>query len=471
MTQSSQAKASTPGRLSKGLKTSQVTMISIGGVIGAGFFVGTAAAIQAAGPAVLISFFVAAVLVIIVMGLLGEMATADPDSGSFSTYAQHALGRWAGFSIGWMYWWFYVLVIPLEAIVAANILGAWTGIPSWLIGIVMIGVLTATNLISVKNFGEIEYWLAWIKVVSIVAFIVLGLLAVFGILPGSHTSGVSHLWADGGFAPVGFGGIIAALVLASFSFTGMEIATIAAAESPEPKKSIRRAIRNVIWRMMIFYFGSIFLIVALVPWNSEDLTTGSFFAALTAMNIPNAGTIVDLLILVGVASTLNSAIYTASRMGYSLSTRRDAPRSWGQTTRNGVPRIAILFSSGAAILTLILNYVLPEQVLIPLIATIGSIALIMYLFIAVSQFILRRRADAAGEQLQVRVPWFPVLTIVAIILILTFFVLMLFVPGQQLNLFISVGLFTVLAIVGLVLQRRQPSAPEDTPAALPENAR
>lgn len=204
-------------------------MISIGGVIGAGFFVGSASAISAAGPAVLVSFAIAAVMVILVMTILGELATANPDTGSFSTYPQQALGRWAGFSIGWLYWWFYVLVIPLEAIVASDILGGWLGVPSMLVGAVMIVLLTATNILSVKNFGTLEYWFSLFKVITILAFIALGLAAIFGLLPGSSTSGVSHLWIDGGFAPTGGTGILAALVLAMFSFTGMEMVTIAAA--------------------------------------------------------------------------------------------------------------------------------------------------------------------------------------------------------------------------------------------------
>lgn len=446
--------ASPYGALSKGLNSRQITMISIGGVIGAGFFVGSASAITAAGPAVLVSFAIAAVLVILVMGMLGELATANPDTGSFSTYAQQAMGRWAGFSIGWLYWWFYVLVVPLEAIVASDILGGWLGIPSILVGAVMIIGLTGTNILSVKNFGVLEYWFSLFKVVTILGFIALGFAAVFGWLPGYSASGVSHLWADGGFAPTGLPGIASALVLALFSFTGMEIVTIAAAESEDPRRNIRRAIRSVVWRMVIFYFGSIFLIVSLVAWNSPAMSQGSFQSALEAMNIPHAATLIQVVILVGVASTLNSAIFTASRMGYSLATRRDAPRSWGQTTANGVPRVAILYSSAGALLLLVANYTLPQSVLVPLIATIGTIALVMYLVIAISQVILRKRAIARGETLLVKFPLFPALSYFTIAVIVAFLGLMAVVPGHQTELAVSATLSISLIIVGAWLQRR-----------------
>ncbi|GAB1619905.1 gamma-aminobutyrate permease [Pseudomonas sp. NGC7] len=429
-------------------------MISIGGVIGAGFFVGSASAISAAGPAVLVSFGIAAILVVLVMGMLAELATANPDTGSFSTYAQQAMGRWAGFSIGWLYWWFYVLVIPLEAIVASDILGNWLGVPSMAVGVALIIGLTLTNIMSVKNFGTHEYWFSLIKVVTILAFIALGILALSGMLPGSASSGVGHLWQDGGFAPTGMPGIASALVLALFSFTGMEIVTIAAAESEDPRGNIRRAIKSVVWRMLIFYFGSIFVIVSLVAWNSPELQVGSFQSALAVMGIPGAATIIQAVILVGVASTLNSAIFTASRMGYSLAVRRDAPRSWAETTANGVPKVSIFYASAGALILLVANYTLPHTVLVPLIATIGTIALVMYLVIAISQVILRKRAIAEGKTLIVRFPLFPTLSYVTIAAIVSFLVLMAVVPGHQIELIVSSILTLALIVIGVILQRR-----------------
>ena len=189
-----------PSALSSGLKPRHVTMISIAGVIGAGLFVGSAAAIKLAGPSVLISYALAGTLVVLVMRMLGEMATANPDSGSFSVYADRALGRWAGFSIGWLYWWFWVLVIPVEATAGAKILSGWIDWPQWVFALIITALLTVTNLFSVANYGEFEFWFALVKVLAIVGFIGLGMFAILGLLPGSHTSGLSGFTDYGFFA-------------------------------------------------------------------------------------------------------------------------------------------------------------------------------------------------------------------------------------------------------------------------------
>src|SRR6476620_7725666 len=320
-TTSSAASTAERGGLETALKPRHITMISIAGVIGAGLFVGSAKAIATAGPAVLVSYALAGALVVLVMTMLGEMAIAQPDTGSFSTYADRALGRWAGFSIGWLYWWFWVIVIPVEATAGALILHNWMGgVPQWAFALLITALLMGTNLFSVANYGEFEFWFALVKVVAIVAFIAVGLLAIFGVLPGSHTSGLSHLTSDGGFMPHGLGAVIAALLTTMFTFMGTEIVTIAAAESPNPEQGIRKAVNSVIWRISLFYLGSIFVVVALVAWNSPQLTErGSYQYVLDQIGLDSLAPVLDLVILTAVASCLNSALYTASRMAYSLS--------------------------------------------------------------------------------------------------------------------------------------------------------
>ncbi|MFI0241110.1 amino acid permease [Streptomyces sp. NPDC016845] len=437
--------------LTQGLKGRQITMISIGGVIGAGLFVGSSTAVAAAGPAVLISFLLAAALVVLVMQMLGEMAVAQPDTGSFSTYADRALGRWAGFSIGWLYWWFYILVIPIEAIAAGEVIASLTSLPSWIPALAMIVFLAGSNLLSVRNYGEFEYWFALLKVVAIVAFLVLGVLAILGLLPGSDTHGVSHLWSDGGFAPKGGVAILAGLLTAMFSFQGSEIVTIAAAESEEPKKNIRKAVRAVVWRLGLFYIGSILVVVCLVPWNSAGLAeAGSYQAVLELMNIPGAGRIMDVVLVVAVSSCLNSAVYTASRMVFSLAKRGDAPAALGRTSRRGVPRNAVVASTVIGVAAVIANYLLPG-VFTYLIASSGAIALMMYLVIALTQYANRRKG---GRPAEVRMWAFPYLTLATIAFIAGVLVLMAVLPGHRLELWLSLGLAAVLVAVGVVRQRR-----------------
>ncbi|WP_296249041.1 amino acid permease [Pseudomonas sp. UBA4194] len=447
----------TNDQLGSGLKGRQVTMISIGGVIGAGLFVGSSNAIAAAGPAVLVSYLMAAAIVVLVMQMLGEMATARPDTGSFSSYADQAIGRWAGFSIGWLYWWFYVLVIAIEAIVAGNILGDWLGLPHWSAAFAITLVLVFCNSLSVGSFGTLEYWLSLFKVVSIVGFIVLGVLAILGLLPGSATSGISNLWANGGFAPNGNVAIIAALLTAMFSFQGSEVVTIAAAESKDPKANIKKAIRAVVWRLGLFYLGSMFVVVCLIPWNAPGLSQGSYQAVLTAMNIPWAPGIMSIVVLVAVTSCLNSAIYTASRMAYSLARRGDAPKSVSRTTAQGVPLLAVSLTAFAALAALAANYLLPARVFQFLLATSGALALLMYLVIAVTQLCMRRKLVAMGKRLEVRMWLFPYLTVLTIVFILAVFVIMAAFPGQRAELMSTLGLTAVLVCIGVWLQKSQPA--------------
>jgi GABA permease len=430
-------------------------MISIAGVVGAGLFIGSAKAIAEAGPAVLISYALAGGLVVLVMRMLGEMATAHPDTGSFSTYADRALGRWAGFSVGWLYWWFWVLVIPVEATAGALILSDFVGGPQWVWALLITGLLTVTNLFSVGNYGEFEFWFALVKVIAIVAFIGIGLLAMFGVFPGSQTSGISGLWDAGGFLPNGYGAVLAAMLTTMFTFMGTEIVTIAAAESADPEKGISRAVNSVIWRISLFYLGSIFVVVALARWNDKALVDeGSYQHVLSLIGVPGAKIAVDLVVLTAVSSCLNSALYTASRMAFSLSRRGDAPRSWSSVSSRGVPRNAILASTAVGFLAVLGNYVLPESLFGYLLATTGAIALFVYLVIACSQLVMRRRMDAEGETAPVRMWAFPVLTWVAIGFIVAVLVLMLVRPGHRIELLLSTVLAAVIVAAGFAMQRR-----------------
>jgi GABA permease len=444
----------TDNALSAGLKNRHVTMISIAGVIGAGLFVGSGSAINKAGPGVLLAYAFAGLLVVLVMRMLGEMAAANPDTGSFSTYADRAIGPWAGFTVGWLYWWFWVLVIPVEATAAATILESWTGAPQWVWALAVTLVLTVTNLFSVANYGEFEFWFALLKVIAIIAFIGIGILAVFGVF-GTDNSGVAHLWDTGGFLPNGFAAVVAAVLLTMFSFMGTEIVTIAAAESDNPDEKIGRATRSVIWRIGLFYLASIFLVVAIVPWNTPALGdgTGSYQTALQALGIPGAKAIVDIVVLVAVASCLNSALYTASRMIYSLGKRGQAPAAVMHTTSNGVPRVAVLASTAVGFLTVIANYLFPEDVFNVLLATSGAVALLVYLVIAISQLQMRAKFEESGTPMPVRMWAYPYLTWAVVIVIPVMLVYMLFDADQRTNILATAVIAIVVVALGVFTTR------------------
>ncbi|NBA96076.1 GABA permease [Pseudomonas sp. R5(2019)] len=451
--------ASKGDNLSPGFKQRHVTMLSIAGIIGAGLFIGSGHAIAAAGPSAIVAYALAGLLVVFVMRMLGEMAVASPDTGSFSTYADKAIGPWAGFTIGWLYWWFWVLVIPLEAIAAGVVLNSWfPQIETWMFAVSVTALLTLTNLFSVAKYGEFEFWFAMVKVVAIVSFIGLGACAIAGWLPGREVSGVARLVSDfGGFMPNGWEAIIGALLTTMFSFVGTEAVTIAAAESKDPAKNIARATKSVIWRICIFYLLSIFVIISVVPWNDTLLPVqGSYQRALEIMNIPHAKMMVDVVVLFAVASCLNSAIYISSRMVYSLSKRNEAPGFLQRTSSAGVPRAAVIASTAIGIATTALNFFAPSEVFAFLLASSGAIALLVYLVIAFSQLRMRAKLEKSNARIEFRMWLFPWLTWLVIAFIIFALGVMIAMPAHR-NEVLSTAALTIVIIALSLMKTRQHS--------------
>ncbi len=447
--------------LQSGLKNRHLSMIAVGGVIGAGLFVGSASGIAAAGPGILLSYALVGALVVFVMRMLGEMAAANPTSGSFSSYADRALGRWAGFSIGWLYWFFWVVVLAVEATAGAAILTSWVpAVPQWAWALIVMVVLTATNLASVSSFGEFEFWFAGIKVVAIAAFIVLGGLAIFGVLPGSDNAatGFSNLTSHGGFLPNGPTAILTGVLMVVFSFMGSEIVTLAAGESEDPERAVTKATKSVIWRVGIFYLGSILVVVSLLPWNDPSIAKkGSYVAALDSIGIPHAGQIMNVIVLTAVLSCLNSGLYTASRMAFSLGQRGDAPKAFARTNTRGVPQAAILASVLFGFIAVGFNYLWPDTVFQFLLNSSGAVALFVWLVICFSQ--LRMRGIILREnpeKLVVRMWLFPYLTWATIAMISFVLVYMLTDDsegGGRIQVLLSVLLAAVVVGVSLVRDR------------------
>ncbi|MBY6691547.1 amino acid permease, partial [Rhodococcus sp. BP-331] len=311
--------------LTDGLKVRHLTMMGLGSAIGAGLFLGTGAGIAAAGPAVLLSYAIAGFLVVLVMRMLGEMAAASPSSGSFSTYAEMAFGRTAGFVTGWLYWFTLVMVMGAEMTGAAAFMGAWFGVDPWIPALVAMVVFAAINLAKVSNFGEFEFWFAAIKVTVIIGFLVIGTLLVFGLLPGSDPVGFANFTGLGGFAPNGVSGIAAGLLVVAFAFGGIEIVTIAAAESKDPALSVGRAVRSVVWRISVFYLGSILVITLLLPWNrldeAQSAAESPFTLVLQQANFSGVVGFMEAIIVLSLLSAFNAQIYATSRMMYSLALR------------------------------------------------------------------------------------------------------------------------------------------------------
>ncbi|MFI2782884.1 amino acid permease [Streptomyces sp. ALB3] len=462
-------KPDSPDGLQAGLKNRHLSMIAIGGVIGAGLFVGSGAGIAAAGPAILLSYALVGLMVVFVMRMLGEMAVARPSSGSFSAYADRALGRWAGFSIGWLYWFFWVVVLAVEATAGAKILESWVpGVPQWAWALIVMVVLTATNLVSVGSYGEFEFWFAGIKVVAIGAFVVVGLLAVFGVLPGSDDagSGLAHLTDTGGFFPEGPGAILTGVLMVVFSFMGSEIVTLAAGESEDPRRAVSKATNSVIWRIAIFYLGSIFVVLTLLPWNDPSIVEdGSYVAALNVIGIPHAGQVMDVIVLTAVLSCLNSGLYTASRMAFSLGQRGDAPKAFARVNKRGVPQAAILSSVVFGFVAVFFNYQWPDTVFAFLLNSSGAVALFVWLVICFTQ--LRMRGiilRESPEKLVVRMWLFPYLTWATIAMISFVLVYMLTDDAGREQVLLSLLVAALVVGISLVRDARSRKAKAAAPA-------
>ncbi|MFD5267415.1 amino acid permease [Streptomyces sp. NPDC058335] len=438
--------------LSHGLKQRHLSMIALGGVIGAGLFIGSGAGIAAAGPSIVLAYALSGLLVMLVMRMLGEMSAAYPSSGSFSAHAERAIGPWAGFTAGWSFWVLLCTAVGLEGIGAAKIVTGWLpGTPEWAWVALFMVVFCGANLAAVKNFGEFEFWFAALKVGAISLFLVLGVLAIAGVLPGTDSPGTSHLTE---FLPHGGEGLVVGLLASVFAYGGLETVTIAAAESEDPVKGVASAVRTAMWRIALFYIGSMAVVVTLVPWDSEAVVEkGPYVAALDQLGIPGAGQLMNVVVLAALLSAMNANIYGSSRIAYSLVERGQGPKALGRVS-GGVPRTAVLVSCVFGFGCVLLSYWRPDDVFAWLLNMIGAVILVVWIFIAVSQLRLRRRLEReASRQLVVRMWAFPVLTWIALAGMAAIFVLMAREPGTRVQLYSTGAMTAALALGGHAWQR------------------
>ncbi|MEU6835273.1 MULTISPECIES: amino acid permease [Streptomyces] len=464
--------------LSHGLKQRHLTMLGLGGVIGAGLFVGSGAGIAVAGPAIVVSYLIAGALAMLVMRMLGEMSAAMPASGSFSVHAERALGRWAGFSVGWLYWFLLVVVLAVEATAAAQIAHGWVpGVEPWAWVLLFMVVFTVANLTAVKNFGEFEFWFASLKVSAIVVFLVLGGLAVFGLLPDTDPVGMTNLTGRGGFLPNGWSGVVSGVLTVVFAFGGLEVVTIAAAETDDPARAVGRAVRSAVVRILFFYVGSMLVIVTVLPWTAQQAGLSPYVKVLDAIGVPSAGQIMNIVVFVALLSALNANLYGSSRMIFSLAERGEAPRgllkvsggtegSSGQP--GGVPRRAVLASVAFGFVSVLLNLLWPDTVFLYMLNSVGAVLLFVWALIAASQLRLRARLEQeAPDALALRMWWFPYLTWVTLAGLLGVLLLMLTDDAARPQVLWSAGATALVLLVAVGREwrerraRREPSALTD----------
>ncbi|MGO2453423.1 amino acid permease [Pseudomonas taetrolens] len=439
--------------LKRGLSARHIRFMALGSAIGTGLFYGSAAAIQMAGPAVLLAYLIGGAAVFMVMRALGEMAVRNPVSGSFGQYATTYLGPMAGFILGWTYA-FEMIIVCLADITAFGIyMGFWFPEVSrwiWVLGIVLL--IGGLNLCSVKVFGEMEFWLSLLKVAAIVAMILAGLgIMLFGIGAAGSTdaaaTGISNLWAHGGFLPNGVGGLIASFAVVMFAFGGIEIIGITAGEAKDPQRVIPKAINAVPLRILLFYVLTLFVLMAIYPWTQIGSQGSPFVQIFDSLGISSAATILNIVVISAAVSAINSDIFGAGRMMFGLAQQGQAPKGFAKISKHGVPWMTVLVMGATLLGGVVLNYLIPENIFL-VIASIATFATVwVWLMILVTQVAMRRsmtREEVA--ELKFPVPFWPYAPIAAIAFMVFIFGVLGYFPETQAALMVGavwIGLLVV----------------------------
>ncbi|WP_294737743.1 amino acid permease [Pseudomonas sp. Z18(2022)] len=441
--------------LKRGLSARHIRFMALGSAIGTGLFYGSASAIQMAGPAVLLAYLIGGAAVFMVMRALGEMAVHNPVSGSFGQYASTYLGPMAGFILGWTYA-FEMIIVCLADVTAFGIyMGFWFPEVArwvWVLGIVLL--IGGLNLCNVKVFGEMEFWLSLLKVGAIVAMILGGFgIMLFGIHSAGDApaTGLSNLWAHGGFMPNGVGGLIASFAVVMFAFGGIEIIGITAGEAKDPQRVIPKAINAVPLRILLFYVLTLFVLMAIYPWPQIGSQGSPFVQIFSNLGIGSAATILNIVVISAAVSAINSDIFGAGRMMYGLAQQGQAPKGFAQLSKQGVPWMTVVVMGAALLGGVVLNYLIPENVFL-VIASIATFATVwVWLMILVTQVAMRRAMTQEQiAELKFPVPFWPYAPAAAIVFMLFIFGVLGYFPDTQAALMVG-AVWIVLLIVAYLL--------------------
>lgn len=439
--------------LKRGLSARHIRFMALGSAIGTGLFYGSASAIQMAGPAVLLAYLIGGAAVFMVMRALGEMAVHNPVAGSFGQYASTYLGPMAGFILGWTYA-FEMVIVGMADVTAFGIyMGFWfPEVARWIWVLGVVSIVGGLNLCNVKVFGEMEFWLSLLKVAAIVAMILGGFgIMLFGIssAPGQVTD-ISNLWSQGGFMPNGVGGLIASFAVVMFAFGGIEIIGVTAGEAKDPQHVLPRAINAVPLRILLFYVLTMLVLMSIFPWQQIGSQGSPFVQIFDNLGIGSAATILNIVVITAAISAINSDIFGAGRMMFGLAQQGHAPKGFAKLSRNGVPWMTVVVMSGALLLGVLLNYLIPENVFL-LIASIATFATVwVWLMILVTQVAMRRSMSSDQvAQLKFPVPFWPYAPMAAIVFMLFVFGVLGYFPDTQAALIVGAVWIVLLVLAYL----------------------
>ncbi|MCM2587960.1 amino acid permease [Rossellomorea marisflavi] len=434
--------------LHRGLEARHIQMIALGGTIGVGLFMGSASTIQWTGPSVLLAYAIAGIFIFFIMRAMGEMLYVEPSTGSFATFGHKYIHPLAGYMTAWSNWFQWVIVGMAEIVAVGAYMQYWfPDLPAWIPGIVAMAILGAANLISVKSFGEFEFWFALIKIITIVLMIFAGIgLIFFGLGNGGDAIGLSNLWANGGFFAGGWSGFFFALSLVVAAYQGVELIGITAGEARDPKNTLTKAIQSIIWRILIFYIGAIFVIVTVYPWNELNSIGSPFVATFAKVGITAAAGVINFVVITAAMSGCNSGIYSAGRMLYTLGVNGQAPKSFTKLSRNGVPllgTIGVMIGLGIGV---ILSYIAPENLFVYVYSSSVLPGMVPWFVILISQIRFRKMKGAELDDHPFKMPFAPVTNYLTLAFLVAVLVGMWFNDDTRMSLIVGIVFLALVTI-------------------------
>ena len=446
--------------LKRHLRARHIRLMALGSTIGVGLFLGSATAIQLAGPSILLGYLIAGIIAFIVLRALGEMAVFNPVAGSFAHYANEYVGSLAGYLVGWGYWTYWVVVGIAEVTAVGIYMGMWfPDMPQWIWALSSLALMGGINFIAVRLFGEFEFWFALIKIVAIICMILMGISVIFfGFTNGGIALGMSNLWANGGFFPNGLTGFLFSLQMVVFAYVGVEMIGLSAGEAEEPKKTIPMAIDSLAWRILIFYGGALFVILSIFPWNEVGNQGSPFVAMFERIGLKEAAGIINFVVITAALSSCNAGIFSGGRLLYGLSLNGYAPSSLSKLSSTGVPSKAVITTVVVPMLGVLLNYFVPEKAFQWATAAVTLIGLFVWVSILVTQ--LKFRKSLSQEQINslgYKSLWWPYASWIALIFIGVVVLLMAFNAQTRIALFVGPPIILILVLLYFIcgLHRRQ----------------
>ncbi|MBB6020405.1 D-serine/D-alanine/glycine transporter [Paenibacillus sp. JGP012] len=441
--------------LTRGLKNRHVQLMAIGGAIGTGLFLGAGKTIQLTGPSILLAYIITGIVLFLIMRALGELLLSNLQYHSFVDFVRDYLGNMAAFITGWTYWFCWISIAMADITAVGLYTQFWfPDIPQWMPGLIALVILLVMNLATVKLFGEMEFWFALIKVLAILALIVVGLYMIFtGFTTNQGSASVTNLWSHGGWFPNGIHGFIISFQMVVFAFVGMELVGLTAGETENPDKVIPKAINQIPIRVLLFYVGALLIIMSIYPWNAIVPTESPFVQVFAAVGIAAAAGVVNFVVLTSAASACNSAIFSTSRMIYSMAKDQNAPESFARVNQRKVPANALFFSTIVIFIAIVLNYVMPEGVF----TLITSVSTVCFIFVwgimVICHMRYKRTRPDLARQSRFRLPLYPFSNLLILAFLVFVIIVLALAEDTRVALFVTPVWFLIVSVIYMLKKR------------------